>query len=290
MSQGAFITVDWGTTNRRSYRIEKGAVVDTHRDDRGVLAMAGGDWAAEAAAIRNHHGDLPMLIAGMAGSNRGWREVPYVDCPATIDDLASAAVWIEPGRTAILPGLAQRSNNRPDVMRGEEVQLFGAMAAGLAPVDALLCQPGTHCKWAEASDGAIVAFSTAMTGELFALLKSHSILTAQLGGAVTDDAAFRSGVARAQQGDLLTALFGIRAASVLATRDDRDAASHASGLLIGADVGARQVSGRTVHILADPALGALYSTAITENGGIARLIDSHAAFVAGIARLAEDLW
>lgn len=290
MSKGAFIAVDWGTTNRRSYRIERGAVVDTDRDDRGVLAMAGGDWAAEAAAIRARHGDLPMLIAGMAGSNRGWREVPYVDCPATIDDLASAAVWIEPGRTAILPGLAQRSSDRPDVMRGEEVQLFGAIAAGLAPVDALLCQPGTHCKWAEASDSAITTFSTAMTGELFALLKSHSILAAQLGGAVTDDTAFRWGVARAQQGDLLTALFGIRAASVLATRDDRDAASHASGLLIGADVAARQVSGRTVHILADPALGALYSTAITENGGTARLIDSHAAFVAGIARLAEDLW
>lgn len=290
MSERAFIAVDWGTTNRRSYRIEQGAVVDTHRDDRGVLAMTGGDWAAEAAAIRDRHGDLPMLIAGMAGSNRGWREAPYIDCPATIDDLASAVLWVESERTAILPGLAQRSRDRPDVMRGEEVQLFGAMAAGLAPADALLCQPGTHCKWAEAKGGAITFFSTAMTGELFALLKSHSILAAQLDGAVRDDAAFRSGVARAQQGDLLTALFGIRAASVLATRDDRDAASHASGLLIGADIAAHRVSGRTVHILADPALGALYSTAITEAGGTATLIDSHAAFVAGIARVAEDLW
>lgn len=290
MSQGAFIAVDWGTTNRRSYRIEKGAVADTHRDDRGVLAMAGCDWAAEAAAIRKCHGDLPMLIAGMAGSNRGWREAPYVDCPATIDDLARSALWIEPGRTAILPGLAQRSNDRPDVMRGEEVQLFGAIAAGLAPADALLCQPGTHCKWAEAKGGAITGFSTAMTGELFALLKSHSILTTQLGGAVADDAAFRSGVKRAQRGDLLTVLFGVRAASVLSTRDDRDAASHTSGLLIGTDVAARRVPGRTVHILADPVLGALYSAAIAENGGTPILIDSHAAFVAGIARLAEDLW
>lgn len=290
MSKRAFIAVDWGTTNRRSYRIEYGAVVDTHRDDRGVLATAAGDWAAEAAAIRDRHGDLPMLIAGMAGSNRGWREAPYVDCPATIDDLARAALWVEPGRTAILPGLAQRSGERPDVMRGEEIQLFGAMTAGLAPADALLCQPGTHCKWANAKGGAITAFSTAMTGELFALLKSHSILAAQLGDAVSDDSAFRSGVARAQQGDLLTALFGIRAASVLAKRNDRDAASHASGLLIGADIAAQRVSGRTVHILADPAMGALYSTAITEAGGIAALIDSHAAFVAGIARVAEDLW
>ncbi len=291
MSRDAFIAVDWGTTNRRSYRIERGAVVDTQRDDRGVLAMAGGDWAAEAATIRNRHGDLPMLIAGMAGSNRGWREAPYVDCPARIGDLAGAALWIEPRRTAILPGLAQRSSDRPDVMRGEEVQLFGAIAAGLVPANALLCQPGTHCKWAEARDGAILSFSTAMTGELFALLKSHGILAAQLGGGVADGAAFRSGVARARGGDLLTALFGIRAAGVLGMRDDADAASYASGLLIGTDVAAQRVAGRDVHILADPHLSALYSTAVTDHGGGTAIpIDSHAAFVAGIAHLAENLW
>jgi len=282
--EGPFLAVDWGTTNRRVYRIGvTGAVEAEESDGRGILSVAPGTYPKEAASIRDRYGDLPMLCAGMVGSNRGWRETPYLPCPTGIDALAGAPVWVEPARTAILAGIAM-AGERPDVMRGEEVQLLGAVAAGLAPPDALLCQPGTHCKWAEMQDGRLQSFVTAMPGELFALLKSHSLLAPQLAGIVEPNAAFLEGVADAGP-ELLSRLFGVRAGALLGRRADADAAAYASGLLIGTDVRARDLSGRDVHVLADRALGALYREAIAAVAGRALVVDSRAAFVAGIVAI-----
>jgi 2-dehydro-3-deoxygalactonokinase len=110
--------------------------------------------------------------------------------PSGAAEIAGALHEVAP-RTWIVPGL---SDPRGDVMRGEEVQLLGAVSAGLAPADALLCQPGTHCKWARMRDGAVAAFSTSMTGEMFALLKQHSLLAEFLGGPVADGPALPAGL------------------------------------------------------------------------------------------------
>lgn len=283
-----FLAIDWGTTNRRLYRIEGGAVVATVRDDRGVAAMRPGDYAPALAAIRAAHGDLPVLMAGMVGATIGWREAPYIGLPATLPALAGALMRLD-ARTAIVPGLKRDGAGRADVMRGEEVQLLGAAAAGLVPPDALLCQPGTHCKWAVLRAGAVVDFTTAMTGELFALLRGHSVLATQLEGAAAPGPAFLEGVARGSEQDLAAALFGVRAAGVLGRLAPGDAASYASGVLIGSDIAMRlrDHAGRRVHILADPPLGDLYRTAIEALGGSAETIDSHAAFVAGIVAIWE---
>lgn len=279
-----FLAVDWGTTNRRVFVIEDGRVTQTERDGRGVTAVT--DFAAEVADIRARFGDLPMLMAGMVGSNIGWQAAPYVAAPAGIDDLAAHLMRID-DRTAIVPGVSCTSP--ADVMRGEEVQLLGAVAAGMAPRDALLVQPGTHCKWVEMVDGRIAGFRTAMTGELFALLRTHGLLSAQLGADVHLGPAFLAGVEEGRRRDLAASLFGIRSAKMLGQRDDADAASFASGLLIGSDVAARleKAGHDVVHILADPQLGALYAAAIQSHGRTAHFIDSHAAFVAGINEIAR---
>lgn len=277
----AFLAVDWGTTNRRVYRIENGRVVRTERDGKGVTAVT--DFDAEIRGIRASFGDLPMLLAGMVGANIGWRLAPYVQAPAGIDDLARNLLRID-DRTAIVPGVSTLADGRPDVMRGEEVQLLGAAAAGLVPGDALLAQPGTHCKWARLEGGRLVDFTTAMTGELFALLRGHSLLAPQLTGPVAVNDAFLAGVEEAKRRDLAASLFAIRAAKMLGTRDDADAAAYASGLLIGSDVTVRLADRPpdNVHILSGPELGDLYVAAIRANGHAATLIDSHAAFLAGI--------
>ena len=286
-SMTSFIAVDWGTSNRRAFRIEDGKVAATERDDRGAANVATGDYDAEVAGIRERLGDLPVLLAGMVGSNIGWRTVPYVAAPAGLPEIAAALDRID-DRTAIVPGLSYRDGVHADVMRGEEVQLLGAVAAGLVPTDAVLCQPGTHCKWATVEGGAITRFTTAMTGELFALLRAHGVLSRQLGHPVEPGAAYLEGVAEGAKRDLAASLFAIRARGVLGLADDAHAASFASGLLSGADTAARIKRGTTVHILADPALGALYANAIDALGGIAHHIDSEAAFVAGITRI-QDL-
>lgn len=282
----AFIAVDWGTTNRRAYRVEAGAVVAAERGDRGVTAMSADDYSGEIAGLRQRLGDLPVLLAGMVGSTIGWREAAYVPAPAGIAEVAAGMLHID-ARTAIVPGVSLLTPDRADVMRGEEVQLLGACAAGLVPPDALAAQPGTHCKWAEMAGGRIERFVTAMTGELFALLRHHSILARQLGGGVSPGAAFLEGVAEGGRGDLAASLFGVRAAALLGRRADVDAAAFTSGLLIGADVAARlnESAAEIVYLLADPTLGALYVAAVEAHGRAARLVDSESAFIAGMNQL-----
>lgn len=286
MAETAFLAIDWGTTNRRVYAIDAdGAVIATERDDRGVLAIAPGQFASELAGIRQRFGDRPVLCAGMVGSVRGWVDVPYLPCPADLGALARTLHWVEP-RTAIVPGLSIVDGGRGDVMRGEEVQLLGSVPAGLAPSDALLCQPGTHCKWAWIADGRVDRFRTTITGEMFALLRAHSLLADFLKGEVADGAAFREGVAAAGDATLLTRLFGVRADGLLGLRAREDSAAFVSGLLIGSDVREQALApGQAVHVLADPALGSLYATAISLAGGRAVRVDSQAAFVAGITAL-----
>ena len=282
-----FLAIDWGTTNRRVFHLgEDGQVLATERDGDGMVAMRGRSYPESVARLRARFGDLPVLAAGMVGANLGWRDAGYVAVPGGLPDLAARAVAVD-DRVWIVPGMAQREGGRGDVMRGEEVQLLGATASGMTPADALLCQPGTHCKWARMQDGRIAGFTTAMTGELFALLKAGGLLAAELGAPVSDGDAFRQGVADARDGDLLARLFGIRAASVLGLRGAADHASYASGLLIGGDVAARlrEAEDARVFILSDPALGGLYATAIAAHGREPVIIESHAAFLAGITRL-----
>ena len=126
-----FIAVDWGTTNRRAYLIDSsGKHVQEFEDGKGVLSVPEGGFPDAVAEIRQRLGDKPLLLAGMIGSNRGWQEAPYVPCPAGIDEIA--AKLVRPGeREAIVPGVCYLGNGRADVMRGEEVQLLGASAAGM---------------------------------------------------------------------------------------------------------------------------------------------------------------
>jgi 2-dehydro-3-deoxygalactonokinase len=287
--KGPFVALDWGTTNRRAFRIADGAASDVVRDDRGILASAG-VFAEEAAALRRRFDQLPLLCVGMIGSARGWREVPYVAAPAGLQDLARGTVWVEPGIAAITPGVSLVAADRCDVMRGEEVQFLGAVAAGLVPAGALLCQPGTHAKWAQVQGDALRQFSTAMTGELFSLLLQHSLLTEVLKGAVTDGDAFRQGVEEARKRTLLTSLFGARAAYLLRRRAAQDGASFVSGLLIGTDVLAQlDASASEVYVLGDAPLGPLYCSVIEAMGGKAHLVDSAQAFIAGASRIWELL-
>ena len=281
---GDCIAVDWGTTNRRAIRISaEGNVVDRIDDDRGVLAVPSDAYPHEIARLRAHLGDLPVVAAGMVGSTRGWHEVPYVPAPARLADIASGAAVVAPGVT-ILPGVSLLDHERADVMRGEEVQVLGAAAAGLASADAQFCQPGTHNKWIALADGAITEFATAMTGELFALLRGGGILAGMIDGPVADGPAFRDGVRRGLGAvDLPVALFEVRASVLLGRIAPADAPARASGVLIGADVGARaDLAAREVKLLAGGTLAALYAAAIEVAGGQAAIIDDRAAFAAGI--------
>ncbi|MDP4002289.1 2-dehydro-3-deoxygalactonokinase [Methylobacterium sp. NEAU K] len=285
----AYIAVDWGTTNRRAYAMTAdGAVADILQDDRGVLALAPRDYPDAIAALRERFGAQPVVAVGMVGSSRGWREAPYVNAPATLEDLAAASLEAAPG-VRIVPGVAIRHGTRPDVMRGEETQVLGAISTGAAPPTALFCQPGTHNKWIATVDGAITDFATVMTGEMFALFRAKGVLAGMLDSAVADGAPFREGLRRGLQSrNLAASLFEVRAGVLVGTLAPADAAAYASGILIGADVGTREDLGhRPVHLLGGGSLTALYAIAITEAGGRAVTVpgNSTAAGIHAIRRL-----
>jgi 2-dehydro-3-deoxygalactonokinase len=287
-----FIAVDWGTTNRRAYRIDpSGRCADEFEDHKGVLSVPDGGFPAAVAEIRDRLGDHPLLLAGMIGSNRGWKEAAYVPCPAGIADLVKALVWVGE-REAIVPGVSYVGQGRADVMRGEEVQVLGAVADEIVAHDAVVCHPGTHNKWVQLRGGAIHNFGTVMTGELFSLLKTHSILADFLQGPVEPNDAFRNGARHALERRLLPAqLFGVRAGVLLGQMKKEDAASYTSGLLIGTDVGIGMTwpLAARIAIMGRPELTRLYAAAVEIAGRESIELGGEQCFLSGIREIAKRI-
>jgi 2-dehydro-3-deoxygalactonokinase len=288
------LLADWGTTNRRAWLLDgNGRKLTSTEDQRGMLAVPRDGWEAAFEELKHSLGSPEpclSLLAGMVGANRGWRETPYLPCPAALEDLARALCWVESGSVAIVPGLVHVHGDAADVMRGEETQILGAIAAGLAPPDCLACLPGTHTKWVVVRGGRVTAFRTVMTGELFALLRTHSILADQLQDTVTAGPDFYAGVDRGLTGAELTAdLFGLRARALLGISRSANGAAFASGLLIGADLraGMSISEERSVHVIGRSDLAMLYTSAIERSGYTATPVDGGEAVLAGLKHLAE---
>jgi 2-dehydro-3-deoxygalactonokinase len=287
-----FIAVDWGTTNRRAYRIDSSAkCVDRFEDHQGVLSVPEGGFPAAVAEIRQRLGDHPLLLAGMIGSNRGWKEAPYVPCPAGIEELAKALVWAG-DREAIVPGVSYTGNGRADVMRGEEVQLLGAVASKRVDAMGMVCHPGTHNKWVTLRRGRIDEFQTVMTGEIYNLLKEHSILSDLLQGKVKVNDSFNEAAAHAVFNEALPAeLFSVRARVILGLAKKEDAAAYTSGLLIGTDVriGLSVPTAARITVIGRPELTKLYAAAIGQAQRDAVEIDGEQCFLAGIHEIAKRI-
>jgi 2-dehydro-3-deoxygalactonokinase len=288
--QQGFIAVDWGTTNRRAWAVAPdGTARDLLEDEMGVLKVAPGGYTGEIDRLRALWPGKPLLLAGMVGSNRGWVDARYVPAPADLDALVNKLQ--RPALDAVIvPGVSWRDGRDADVMRGEEVQLLGAVAAGLMPPDGLVCHPGTHCKWARMQGGAIRPFRTVMTGELFAMLSRHGILQDRLAGHVSAGDDFRRGAEHGlNHADLTAELFSIRARFLLGIEED--SASYASGLLIGTDVRTGLAFGGDgpVALIGRPDLTALYAEALRLAGRESTQLDGERAFVLGARAIAERL-
>jgi 2-dehydro-3-deoxygalactonokinase len=286
----ALIGVDWGTSTLRGARLDAaGQVLEEKSAPLGIVNVPNGDFAGVFAAQFSDWMEpgARCLISGMAGSRQGWAEAPYVACPAGLDELAKHLLWIERDRIAIVPGLSDTRGDVPDVMRGEEVQIFGAMRlAGLA--DGLFVLPGTHSKWATVRAGRVTGFRTFMTGEVYGLLARHSILGRTLDAdAPLDAAAFRRGVAQAGSGaGLLHHAFGVRALALFGRLSPAESASYLSGLLIGEELGRQTLPpGGEVVAIGASALVERYALALGERGATVRSFGAEASW-AGLTALA----
>jgi len=231
------------------------------------------------------------LISGMAGSKQGWREAPYCACPAGFDAIAAALEWVEPGRIAIVPGLSIDKAGVPDVMRGEETQVFGALQL-LGLNHARLVLPGTHSKWVSVTERKVRDFSTWMTGELYALLRRHSILSRMLpeDEPALDSAAFDQGVAHALAGPgLLNTAFSTRTLSLFNRMDTAALPSYLSGLVIGEELKAQTLPrGEPVVVMGAEALTARYEQALAQLGVPVQRVGAGATW-RGLRAIADTL-
>jgi 2-dehydro-3-deoxygalactonokinase len=267
-----WVLVDWGTSALRGALLNaRGEMLQERAFAQGILSVPAGGFAAVFA---ERFGDWMAephrrcLISGMAGSRLGWQEAPYCPCPAGFAELGQHLLWLEPGRIALVPGLSCKALdtlNTPDVMRGEEVQIFGALQ--LAKQDsATLVLPGTHSKWVQVHSGRVTQFSTYMTGEIYALLGQHSILgqTLDLNGAFDPDT-FLQGIARSQQGSsLLHSLFAVRTLGLFERLSAAALPSYLSGLLIGEELRSQAASNAAgpVILIGSDALTLRYTLAL----------------------------
>jgi 2-dehydro-3-deoxygalactonokinase len=276
------IAVDWGTSSLRCYRLDaQGKIVESRASDRGILNVGPGEFSEVLQRQVQGWAETPIVMSGMVGSRQGWKEAPYVPCPAGFDEIATKLVEVRPGAW-IVPGVSCRDPaGVPDVMRGEETQILGCGAEGL------ICLPGTHSKWAEVRNGRIERFSTFMTGEAYAVLKQHSILGRMMEEGKADPVAFAQGVKRSgDEGGVLHHLFGVRTRGLMGELAAGAAASYLSGILIGHELRAQGAG--EFSVLGAAQLAALYQQAAALLGMSARLLDPESA-VRALVRLGAML-
>jgi 2-dehydro-3-deoxygalactonokinase len=298
VSATALVAIDWGTSAARAYCLDaEGGVVARREVPLGVRHVRDGRFDAALAKLLDDLpiGMAPRIACGMIGSRQGWVEAPYVDCPASLVALADRVVQAPFAALSIVPGVATRDGaGVPDVMRGEETQLLGAVATDAAPLLAVL--PGTHSKWARVELGRIVDFTTFLTGELYAILMDHSMLGRLSGHEPRRfvGAAFPRGVARGlDEGELAHDLFGARTLSLTGALASEDVGDWLSGLLIGREIRAARgwaaragVDASIVHVIGASALVERYALALAGAAMLAQRADDDAA-ARGLWRIAH---
>ncbi len=289
VSTPALIALDWGTTSLRAYLLgADGLALDTRASSAGIMNLpAGGfDQAFEqtCGAWLDAHAHLPVIAAGMVGSAQGWVEAPYVETPANADALVAGIVDVKTARGVVLhvvPGVLERGV-LPNVMRGEETQIFGALASEPALGNAggaLIGLPGTHAKWAFVADERIERFYTFMTGETFSALRDHTILGRTMHPTAThDEQAFLRGVETARDAGhpgVLATIFSTRTLGLTGQLSAEQQSDYLSGLLIGHElrglneVLAREqsaVAGKPLRLIGNDALCNRYRAALARFG------------------------
>ncbi len=298
-SPAAFIAGDWGTSSLRLWACAAdGTVLAERRSDEGMSRLSP---EAFEPALRGHLAAMavtlpdpaPVVLCGMVGARQGWREAAYVSVPAGLDGICAGSLHVAAAGldVRILPGLASREPGMEDVIRGEETQLLG-LVRRQPDFSGMVCMPGTHSKWVRVEANRIAGFCTAMTGELFALLRDHSVLRHSIGP--PDDAAVPEGFARGVQHSLqrpdalIASLFRVRAASLLSGA--KDGADVLSGLLIGAEIAACAGTSDTVTLVAGRSLAAYYRRALMLAERQVELVDAETVTVAGLHAAAAFLW
>ena len=291
------VLCDWGSSRLRAFLEIDGAIAD-RRDGPGINRLGAESPAQALSAVLapwRSGSRLEVFLCGMAGSRNGLAEAPYVRAPATMESWRRSRLRVRAGEfdASIAPGV-QASNflGVPDVMRGEETQIFGALALDrqLAAGNHLIVLPGTHSKWVQVRDGVIERAQTYITGELFELLGRHSSLLRVGTDSGAENQGFEAGVRAGARGDLAASLFETRTAQLLDGRSAGWAKAFLSGLLIGAEIACLSETGELrsapLTVIGEPELTAIYLQALASHHFRARALDGERCVCEGLRMLA----
>ena len=306
-----FIAGDWGTSHLRLFLCDEKQILD-RCEGPGIAAIAACAAPAEFPRIVHgltgpwvrEHGPMPMWFSGMVGSRNGWREAPYASCPSDESTLAASMLYFvaDGHEIAIAPGLkCVNPRGAPDVLRGEETQIIGALAQhpDLRQGRHVFALPGTHTKWVLVEDGRVINFQTSFSGELYALLAERSTLSQVLnntGSQATQS--FEDGVGRARDWlgvPLSHLLFETRSRQLIGGLARPQALAFLSGLIIGQDVlGALGLfngapsPGERVTLIGTTHLLQLYRIVLDGLGLTALSLDASEATLQGLRMLAAS--
>lgn len=292
--QPSLIAIDWGTSRFRGYLTNSEAeILDEVSSEDGMATVRDGAFSrillARCGDWLDRHPRIPLLMAGMVGSRNGWKEAPYVACPASAAELREAMqpIEIKDGHFgAIVPGLIHRQGEVSDVIRGEETKIFGTRIE-----NGWIVMPGTHSKWAFMDKGKVSGFRSYMTGEFYGLLRQHSVLRL-LAKAPDDRGGFMRGIEAARrEGGLLHQAFEARTAVLDSRMRGEEVGPFISGLLIAHEIGSATgtlVGKAKVTVIADGELAQNYSEALGCFDFSANILSPRHCFVRGMLRLAAD--
>ncbi|BAS43569.1 2-dehydro-3-deoxygalactonokinase [Klebsiella grimontii] len=278
-----YIAIDWGSTNLRAWLYQDDQCLESRQSAAGVTRLNGESPAAVFSEITRgwRDGATPAVLAGMVGSNVGWKVAPYLPVPVDFSAIGQQLTSVG-DKVWIIPGLSVSRDANQNVMRGEETQLLGARM--IAP-SSIYVMPGTHCKWVQADRQQINDFRTVMTGELHYLLLRHSLVGAGLPEQVSAPGAFNAGLERGLHSpDILPRLFEVRASHVLGSLPREQVGEFLSGLLIGAEVATLSEHFRDpqVTIVGGEALANRYQQALSAIGRQTTVVSGDNAFQTGV--------
>jgi 2-dehydro-3-deoxygalactonokinase len=284
-----YIAIDWGSTNLRAWLYQDDRCLESRQSEAGVTRLNGKSPEAVLAEVTSGWRDstTPVVMAGMVGSNVGWKVAPYLPVPAHFSAIGEQLTSVGDNMW-IVPGLCVSRDDNHNVMRGEETQLLGARA--LSP-SSVYVMPGTHCKWVLTDGEQIHDFRTVMTGELHHLLLNHSLVGAGLTEQINAPDAFTAGLERGLASPaVLPQLFEVRASHVLGNLPREEVSEFLSGLLIGAEVASMRdfiAREQAITIVAGSSLTSRYQQAFSAIGRNVATVAGDTAFQAGIRSIAH---
>jgi 2-dehydro-3-deoxygalactonokinase len=293
-----WIAADWGTTHMRAWAIgEEDNVLAFRESNEGMNDLQQNEFEPVLLRLIESWLDdtkvTTVMACGMVGAKQGWIETPYLKTPCVPLDnyqLTTANTHDKRIKVHLVPGVMQ--HHPADIMRGEETQIAGFINKNI-DFNGVVCLPGTHTKWANIQEGQITSFKTFMTGELFGVISSHTLIRHSTSIKGWNQESFEEGVHEGFKNPVSIAsdLFSLRAESIVNDLDRDQARSILSGLLLGVELNGAQTfwENSKVIIIGSPLLSNNYHQGLKILGGKSQLFSLETATLSGLSSAFREL-